>query len=116
MPPKRKLDVYDPMGPCPMEIDRPEPPKKKRKTPIPRTLKRKVWRKWLTEDIGSVLCPVCESTKIFQDDHHCAHIIAEAEGGSTTEDNLIPVCAGCNLSMGKKPYYEFKQTWFPSKR
>lgn len=123
MPPKRKavcIDIVDSMGPCPMDIDednynnshsRAVP--KRRKKAIPKAVKKKVWRKYFNEDAGSALCPVCKSCKIFQDDHHCAHIISEANGGATHEDNLIPTCSSCNLSMGTKSVPEFSKAFNP---
>jgi 5-methylcytosine-specific restriction endonuclease McrA len=43
----------------------------------------------------------CKHEDIRQIEFHCGHIIAEANGGQTNIDNLRPICAQCNLSMGK---------------
>ena len=39
---------------------------------------------------------------------HCGHIQAEAHGGKLSVDNLKPICAGCNLSMGSENMIDFK--------
>ena len=41
---------------------------------------------------------------------HCGHVVAEADGGPTTVDNLRPVCATCNLSMRTQNMNTFKET------
>lgn len=115
MPPKRKVSVNDTMGVCPMDIDQPEAvvqPKKKRKTYIPKSLRLVVWRNAYGEDAGSGLCKVCNSTKIYQADHHCSHIVAEAEGGETKAENLLPTCGLCNSSMGKRNLNAFREAFF----
>ena len=38
---------------------------------------------------------------------HAGHILAEANGGKTTLDNLIPLCALCNTSMGTYNVFDF---------
>ena len=40
---------------------------------------------------------VYQRNKCF--DFHVGHIILESKGGATKIDNLIPLCARCNLSM-----------------
>jgi 5-methylcytosine-specific restriction endonuclease McrA len=110
--PKRKAEVLD--EPCPMQIDDVylEPKRKKRKTYIPKCLKKTVWDKWIGLKTGQTKCSVCEFTDIFQIDFHCGHIISEADGGETNTDNLMPICAQCNLSMGRKNLHNFKKTFF----
>ena len=39
---------------------------------------------------------------------HCGHVVAEADGGPTTVENLRPVCATCNLSMRTQNMEKFK--------
>lgn len=43
---------------------------------------------------------------------HAGHIIAEAKGGLTFEDNLIPICKNCNLHMGQKNLIDFAKSEF----
>lgn len=80
--------------------------KKKKKT-IPVALKRKVWAKWMGEDIGKAKCLRCKLTDITQLNFHCGHIIAEAAGGELKVDNLKPICQSCNSSMGTINMDEF---------
>jgi len=83
-----------------------------RKKSIPKSLKKQTWDKWVGPSIGATKCLCCEHEEIRQIEFHCGHIIAEADGGSTTVDNLLPICAQCNLSMGKMNLYEFKKEYF----
>lgn len=102
---------------CAMDIDwdaswDTKPTPKKRKAYIPKTLKKKIWEKHIGKHVGSTLCSVCSNNEITQMDFHCGHIIAEADGGATNEHNLIPICASCNLSMGRKNLKMFKEKYF----
>jgi 5-methylcytosine-specific restriction endonuclease McrA len=113
---KRKtLDV----GPTPMDIDKNpikpiigKPMKQKRKTHIPKALKIAVWKNNIGLEVGTTLCMVCNTNTINQMDFHCGHVIPEADGGQTCLSNLRPVCAKCNLSMGKRNLEEFKDMYF----
>src|SRR3989344_6972488 len=80
-----------------------------RKKPIPKALKCAVWEKYVGEDIGKILCMCCEITEITQMKFHCGHIIAEAMGGETNVNNLLPICESCNKSMGTKNLNDFKK-------
>ena len=82
--------------------------KKPRKKPIPATLKRLVWNKYIGESVGKAKCMCCNLTDITQMSFHCGHIIAEANGGTATIDNLQPICQNCNLSMRKTDMKLFK--------
>jgi 5-methylcytosine-specific restriction endonuclease McrA len=86
-----------------------------RKKSIPKSLKKQTWDKWVGASIGATKCLCCEHEEIRQIEFHCGHIIAEADGGSTTVDNLLPICAQCNLSMGKMNLYEFKKEYFSNR-
>ena len=80
-------------------------PKKK---PIPATLKRLVWDKYIGESIGKAKCLCCDLTDITQMSFHCGHVLAEVNGGTITIDNLRPICQNCNLSMRKTDMNLFK--------
>jgi 5-methylcytosine-specific restriction endonuclease McrA len=43
---------------------------------------------------------------------HCAHIISEKNGGTTTLDNLMPICAQCNTSMRTQNLIDFRNKYF----
>jgi 5-methylcytosine-specific restriction endonuclease McrA len=81
--------------------------KRYRKKAIPKTVKRLVWNTYVGETIGSTKCFCCKSKDIFQIEFHCGHVKPEVEGGNSTLDNLRPICAQCNLSMGSRNMREF---------
>ena len=89
-----------------------EPHKNYKKKSIPKSLKKMVWDKWIGPNIGRTKCICCKHEEIRQIEFHCGHIIAETNGGETTVENLRPICAQCNLSMGSMNMNEFKKTYF----
>lgn len=78
-----------------------------RKKAIPKALKKMVWDKYIGSNIGTSKCMCCKHQEIRQIEFHCGHVVAEAMNGSTTVDNLRPICAQCNLSMGKMNMNDF---------
>ena len=89
---------------------------KKRKTRIPKALCAAIWNKYIGEEIGKTKCPVCMDRFITQMNFHCGHIVAESKGGQTNIDNLMPICATCNMSMGTMNLIEFRDRYFVSKQ
>ena len=83
-----------------------------RKKQIPKTLKKLVWDTWIGPNVGCTKCLCCKHEDIRQIEFHCGHIIAESMGGKTTVDNLRPICAQCNLSMGSINMNDFKKKYF----
>lgn len=79
-------------------------PKKK----ISQLMKRRVWAKHIGEEIGKHKCLCCNMTDITQLTFNCGHIVAEANGGDLTVENLIPICQSCNSSMGTQNLNEYK--------
>jgi 5-methylcytosine-specific restriction endonuclease McrA len=70
-----------------------------------KALKKQVFEK-------AKVCGACDTcgTKITIDKFHCGHILARKLNGLVKLDNLIPLCAECNLSMGTlDPDYYKKQ-------
>jgi 5-methylcytosine-specific restriction endonuclease McrA len=73
-----------------------------RKSKIPKALREQVW----IQHMGRVFdghCRVqwCKNTiNVF--DFQCGHNVPESKGGKTNMDNLIPICARCNNSMGSQ--------------
>ena len=67
----------------------------------------KVWAKCVDNK-----CDICDK-EITVQNFHAGHIIARARGGQTVVENLIPICADCNLSMGTRDAYEYKQDVYP---
>lgn len=83
-----------------------KPPKKK-KEPIPAAIKTLVWNKWNGEKEAEAGCYCCRVTSISMRHFHCGHVISEKHGGGVTIDNLRPICANCNLSMGSMNMMDF---------
>ena len=80
-----------------------------KKKAIPKAMKRLVWDTYIGENIGKSLCTCCNHVYIRQIEFHCGHIIPEANGGEINVDNLRPICAQCNLSMGTTNMNEFRK-------
>ncbi len=78
-----------------------------KKKSIPLSLKALVWNKYIGEEKGIGYCQCCRKNIIKQISFHCGHIISERNGGSTTLNNLIPLCQTCNLSMGRQNMNDF---------
>ena len=50
----------------------------------------------------------CGIHEIKMNSFHCGHVLAVVNGGKTSVDNLRPICAACNLSMGTENLEDFK--------
>jgi len=85
--------------------------KKKKKKAIPKTLKKMVWDKYIGETKGKAKCYCCKHQDIRQIDFEAGHVKAESKGGSTTLDNLRPICHQCNVSMGAMDMNQFMATY-----
>ena len=75
---------------------------KSRKQTIPKALREQVWIHYNGETF-TTKCYVnwCENdVNVF--DFHVGHDKPESKGGKLDIDNLRPICARCNLSMGNK--------------
>lgn len=77
------------------------------KVKIPKALREQVWIKRFGKTFShKCSTPWCQNIMtVF--DFQCGHDIAESKGGHTILENLIPMCARCNLSMGNT--YTFKE-------
>mmetsp|Transcript_24957 Transcript_24957/g.41594 ORF Transcript_24957/g.41594 Transcript_24957/m.41594 type:complete len:100 (+) Transcript_24957:841-1140(+) len=86
---------------------------------LPSGVRQSVWNKQFdgnreddeeaNEGVGR--CQVC-NTKVHRHNFHAAHIIARANGGKDSVDNLIVSCAPCNLSMGTQSLTEYKDKYY----
>jgi 5-methylcytosine-specific restriction endonuclease McrA len=90
----------------------PSPKKKYKKKNIPKAVKVAVWNTYIGDHVGKTKCPVCNINDITQMNFHCAHVVAEANGGATIISNLRPCCSTCNLSMRTMNLEEFKSKYF----
>lgn len=88
-----------------------EPLHVKRKK-IPKAIRTLVWNKYIGADITAAKCLCCREEKISHTNWHCGHVHSEAKGGDTTINNLRPICAPCNSSMGTKSMNEFMEEYF----
>ena len=81
--------------------------KPQRKKKIPIALREATWIKRCGR-VFTAKCstPWCEN-KMTVFDFQCGHNIPESKGGATAIENLVPICARCNLSMGNS--YTFDQ-------
>ena len=91
------------------------PTKKKTRKTIPKAVKDKVWDICIGKEKGVSKCYCC-SSDIDSKKFDCGHIVSVANGGSDTIDNLKPICATCNKSMGTENLEEFKKKYFPPKK
>lgn len=79
---------------------------KRRALPLP--LRKAVWEAYVGSSINSV-CFVCESAQIsFGTTVEYGHVLAVANGGTDTVENLRPICSACNKSMGTQNLLEYK--------
>lgn len=84
----------------------------KKKLPIPKHIKTLVWGKYIGNETPLSKCMSCKHETIDIRNFHCGHVLAEANGGSMLLDNLRPICAPCNGSMGTMGMNEFTTRFF----
>ena len=73
-----------------------------RKALIPKALREQVWLKGIGKHYeGKCTTTWCNNIiNVF--DFQVGHRVPESKGGTTTIDNLTPLCSRCNLSMGSQ--------------
>ena len=76
--------------------------KRYRKKKIPIAFREQIWYRDMGKEFQGK-CPTrwCNNT-ITVFDFHSGHNIPESKGGQTIPDNLVPICARCNMSMGDR--------------
>lgn len=83
---------------------------RKRKA-LPKKVREDVWLRHNGEKFTAP-CYCChKDVKITS--FHCGHIKAYAQGGTDDVDNLVPLCHGCNLSMGDMNVHEYMTKYYP---
>ena len=76
----------------------------RRKKPIPQALKWQTWIRYAGENFkAKCATPWCRNIMNVTN-FQAGHKQAEAVGGPTTLENLIPICASCNQSMGTEHF------------
>jgi 5-methylcytosine-specific restriction endonuclease McrA len=74
--------------------------KKKTKARIHCAVREQVWLNYTGQKFSTKCATRWCQNRIDVFNFQCGHKQAEAKGGATTVENLIPLCARCNLSMG----------------
>ena len=77
-----------------------------KKESIPKTIRNCLWINYFDDKLTGK-CKCCLREEISLDCYHVGHIIAEANGGKTQLDNLIPLCMLCNTSIQKQNVHDF---------
>ena len=66
--------------------------------------RKAVWDTYVGPNKTETRCFCCRTQKItlFSNVNHyqCGHILSDKEGGKPVVDNLLPICQGCNSTMG----------------
>ena len=73
---------------------------------IPKCVRNALWINFFKNQREG-LCQCCKREKISIGNFHAGHIKAHINGGSSSLDNLVPICMLCNTSMGKYDLNEF---------
>lgn len=78
---------------------------------LPATVRTSVWNITFGVDSNVEQCYCCSTGKITRANFHCGHITSRNCGGSDDIDNLKPICAHCNLSMGAHNMFDFMKKY-----
>jgi hypothetical protein len=112
-PKEEKKDIKDePKDETQSEASEDKEPLHLKRKNIPKHIKTLVWGKYIGNDKPESKCYSCKHERIDIRNFHCGHVIAESKGGSLMLDNLRPICAPCNGSMGTMSMNEFTQQFF----
>ena len=90
-------------------------PKKKTKETMPKARRIEVWNTYVGVTIGLTKCLCCGIRDISSHDFHAGHVLSEEAGGTIDVDNLRPICALCNGSMGTKNMIAWMNTLYPGR-
>lgn len=84
---------------------------KSKRKPIPSAVRNNVWNIYVGTSEKEGTCYCCKTERISYANFQCGHVEAHAEGGEVTLQNLRPICAQCNQSMGKTNMTEFMKMY-----
>lgn len=73
---------------------------------IPASVRTAVWKSFNGENYKAP-CYCCNITECSVDSWHAGHIVSRVLGGPATLQNLRPICAQCNTSMGSMHMAEY---------
>lgn len=84
---------------------------KLRYEPPPPAVRKALWQKYFdTSTEGKCWCCEIETISVWA--FHAGHIQSDKEGGLPVVDNLVPLCPGCNISMGAMNANIYKEKYF----
>ena len=90
-----------------------QPPKETqifKRESLPKCVRNALWINFF-KDARVGMCQCCLREQITIGNFHAGHIIAHANGGSTTLDNLTCLCMLCNTSMTTHNLHDFIQKY-----
>jgi 5-methylcytosine-specific restriction endonuclease McrA len=93
--------------------DAPVRPACKKRPRVPSAVRNACWVARFGTAIQGT-CTVCGTVPITRLDFHAAHIIPHSKGGPDTAQNMQPVCATCNTSMGANFLHTYQHVHFSS--
>lgn len=88
-------------------------PRKQRKANIKKSLKSSIWDEFVGKDKRRALCICCCDREIEINNCVYGHIVSEKDGGEASNNNLLPICAPCNSSMGAQNMGEYVEQCYP---
>ena len=87
-------------------------PLKKRKT-FPKNLRMLLWTKYFSDENMKGVCSCCQY-QIDYNSFEVGHIISVFNGGTSTIENIVPLCSVCNKSCGSLNLTDFANKYnFP---
>jgi len=84
----------------------PDNEKEIKREPIPKCVRNALWINYFKNQREGK-CQCCLRETISIGNFHAGHIKAHINGGSSSLDNLVPICMLCNCSMTKHDLNEF---------
>jgi hypothetical protein len=64
--------------------------------------RQQIWHTYIGPEKGRVKCPLCKANNIEPLNFIIGHVKSLYNGGNNNNENLRPICAVCNSSMGTK--------------
>ncbi len=87
----------------------------RKKQHIPQAIKWQTWIRYAGERFKAKCATPWCSNVMNVTNFQAGHRLAEANGGTITLDNLIPICASCNQSMGTEHFDTWSRRGAPVK-
>ena len=84
----------------------PDNERETKREPIPKCVRNALWINYFKNQREGK-CQCCLRETISIGNFHAGHVKAHINGGSSSLDNLVPICMLCNTSCGKYDLNEF---------